>query len=118
DPVWTGGITEAVKIAAPADTHHPPVTPPDFTGPGNVFAALHPCAPAPNGMVQEAGRGLHEGGELGLLTQPLPIRDCPAIPDLGPGLGAALRPEVLSRPDVHRRLSDASTHSSSPPPRR
>ena len=43
DLVWTGGITEGMKIIALADTYHLPVTPHDCTGPVNVFAALHLC---------------------------------------------------------------------------
>ncbi|MFI5454582.1 MAG: mandelate racemase/muconate lactonizing enzyme family protein [Isosphaerales bacterium] len=109
DVVWTGGITEAVKIAALADTYHLSVTPHDCTGPVNVLAALHLCAAAQNVMIQETVRGFYEGYYLDILTQPLPIREGRATFDLGPGLGARLRPEVLSRPDLRRRVSDEST---------
>jgi len=112
DLVWTGGITEAVKIAALADTFHLSVTPHDCTGPVNVFAALHLCAAAQNVMIQETVRGFYEGYYLDILTQPLPIRDGRATFDLGPGLGARLRPEVLARPDLQRRISGGSTSES------
>jgi galactonate dehydratase len=105
DVVWTGGITEALKIAALADTYHLPITPHDCTGPINVFAALHLCAAAQNVMVQETVRGFYEGYYLDLLTRPLPIREGRAGFDLGPGLGVKLRPDVLSRPDLRRRVS-------------
>jgi galactonate dehydratase len=117
DPTWTGGITESVKIAALADTHHLPVTPHDCTGPVNLFAALHLGAAVQNAMIQETVRGFYEGYYLDLLTRPVPIREGRAILELGPGLGAALRTEVLSRPDRHRRISDASTTGSAMPPR-
>jgi galactonate dehydratase len=105
DLVWTGGITEALKIAALADAYHLAVTPHDCTGPVNVFAALHVCAAVPNVMIQETVRGFYEGYYLDILTRPLPIREGRASFDLGPGLGAQLRPEVLSRSDLHRRIS-------------
>ena len=89
DIVWTGGITEAVKIAALADTYHLAVTPHDCTGPVNVFASLHLCAAAQNAMIQEAVRGFYEGYYLDVLTRPLPIREGHATFDLGPGIGAS-----------------------------
>jgi L-alanine-DL-glutamate epimerase-like enolase superfamily enzyme len=107
DAVWTGGITEAQKIAALADTYHLSVTPHDCTGPVNVFAALHLCAAVPNVMIQETVRGFYEGYYREILTRPLPIRDGQAYFDLGPGLGAQLRPEILSRPDLERRVSSS-----------
>ena len=105
DVVWTGGITEAIKIAALADTYHLAITPHDCTGPINVFAALHLCAAVQNVMIQETVRGFYEGYYLDLLTRPLPIREGRAGFDLGPGLGVKLRPDVLSRPDLRRRVS-------------
>jgi L-alanine-DL-glutamate epimerase-like enolase superfamily enzyme len=106
DLVWTGGITEGVKIATLADTYHLAVTPHDCTGPVNVFAALHPCAAAPNAMVQEVVRGFYEGYYRELLTEPLPVREGQAFFEpLGPGLGVRLRPEVLARSDLRRRVS-------------
>jgi L-alanine-DL-glutamate epimerase-like enolase superfamily enzyme len=106
DLVWTGGLTEGIKIAALADSHHLAVTPHDCTGPVNVFAALHLCAAASNVMVQETVRGFYEGYYLDLLTRPLPIREGRAyFEDLGPGLGVQLRPEILTRPDLRRQVS-------------
>jgi L-alanine-DL-glutamate epimerase-like enolase superfamily enzyme len=106
DLVWMGGLTEALKVAALADTYHLAVTPHDCTGPVNVFAALHLCAAAPNVMVQETVRGFYEGYYRQMLTEPLPIREGRAYFDaLKPGLGVRLRPEVLARSDLHRRVS-------------
>ena len=105
DLVWTGGITEALKIAALADTFHLAVTPHDCTGPVNVLAALHVFAAVSNVMIQEAVRGFYEGYYLDILTRPLPIHHGRATFDLGPGLGAHLRPEIMSRPDLRRRAS-------------
>jgi L-alanine-DL-glutamate epimerase-like enolase superfamily enzyme len=114
DVVWTGGITEAIKIATLADTFHLAVTPHDCTGPINLVAALHFCAAVSNVMIQEAVRGFYEGYYLDLLTRPLPIREGRATFDLGPGLGVQLRPDVLSRPDLRRRVSGESRRETYP----
>jgi galactonate dehydratase len=111
DLVWTGGITEALKIAALADSYHLAVTPHDCTGPVNVLAALHFCAAVSNVMIQETVRGFYEGYYLDILTRPLPIREGRATFELGPGLGAHLRPELLSRLDLKRRVSNGSTRA-------
>ncbi len=105
DPVWTGGITEAVKIATLADTYHLSVAPHDCTGPVNVFVALHLGAALSNAMILETVRGFCEGYYLELLTKPLPIREGQMICESDRGLGAKLRPEVLSRFDIKRRVS-------------
>jgi L-alanine-DL-glutamate epimerase-like enolase superfamily enzyme len=111
DLVWTGGLTEGVKVAALADAHHLAVTPHDCTGPVNVFAALHLCAAASNAMVQETVRGFCEGYYRELLTEPAPVREGRAYFDpLGPGLGARLRPELLARSDLRRRVSKENMH--------
>jgi galactonate dehydratase len=107
DVIWTGGITETVKIAAIADAHHLAIAPHDCTGPVNVFACLHLCAALPNVMVMETVRGFHEGYYRDLVTKPLPIREGAAYFDEAAGLGVALRPEFLARSDVQRRISPA-----------
>jgi len=105
DLIWTGGITETVKIATLADTYHLAIAPHDCTGPVNVFACLHVCAATPNAMIMETVRGFYRGYYLDLMTRPVPIREGRAFFDFGPGLGVALRPEVLARPDLMTRTS-------------
>jgi L-alanine-DL-glutamate epimerase-like enolase superfamily enzyme len=106
DVIWTGGLSEAVKIAALADTHHLPIAPHDCTGPVNLIACLHLCAAIPNAMIMETVRGFHEGYYREILTEPLPIREGRALLDqFGAGLGATLRPDFLARPGVTRRVS-------------
>jgi L-alanine-DL-glutamate epimerase-like enolase superfamily enzyme len=105
DLIWTGGITEAIKIATLADSYHLAIAPHDCTGPVNVFACLHLCLTLPNAMVMETVRGFYEGYYRDILTTPLTIRDGQAFLDGSPGLGARLRPELLARPDIHVRSS-------------
>jgi len=105
DLIWTGGLTEASKIAALADAHHLAFAPHDCTGPVNVFAALHLCAAMPNAMIMEVVRGFVSGYYLDLVDRPLTIREGKAWFDFGPGLGVTLRPELLTRKDAHLRVS-------------
>lgn len=105
DLIWTGGITETVKIATLADAYHLAIAPHDCTGPVNVFACLHVCAATPNAMVMETVRGFYRGYYLDLMTQRVPAREGRAFFDFGPGLGVALRPDVLARPDLLKRTS-------------
>jgi len=107
DIVWTGGLSEALKIAALADTHHLSVAPHDCTGPVNLIACLHLCAAIPNAMIMETVRGFYEGYYRDILTEPVPIRDGRALLNqFGPGLGVALRPEFLNRSGITRRISE------------
>ena len=106
DVIWTGGLSEAVKIATLADTHHLPIAPHDCTGPINLFACLHLCAAMPNAMIMETVRGFCEGYYRDVATVPVPIREGRAIlTDFGPGLGVDLRPEFLAGPSIIRRVS-------------
>jgi galactonate dehydratase len=105
DLVWTGGLTEAAKIAALADAYHMAFTTHDCTGPISLVAALHLCAAMPNAMIAEVVRGFCAGYYLDLLDRPVTIKEGKAWFDFGPGLGVKLRPEVTSRPGATRRVS-------------
>jgi len=105
DVAWTGGLTEARKIAALADTYSLPLAPHDCTGPISLAASLQLCAHAPNAMVMETVRGFLEGWYREVLDQPIEIHDgMIEIPD-GPGLGVSLRSELRDRPDAVVRRS-------------
>ncbi|MEO6436287.1 MAG: mandelate racemase/muconate lactonizing enzyme family protein [Tepidisphaeraceae bacterium] len=105
DLIWTGGITETVKIAAMADTYHLAIAPHDCTGPVNLAACLHVCAAVPNAMVMEVVRGFVDGYYTELMTSPVALREGKIVLEFGSGLGTALRPDVLARDDVQRRVS-------------
>ena len=106
DLIWTGGLTEAIKIAALADAHHLAFAPHDCTGPVNVFASLHLCAALPNAMIMEVVRGFCQGYYLDVVDQAVPIENGHARLEFGPGLGVKLRPTMLARPDLRRRVSE------------
>ncbi len=106
DLIWTGGLTEAIKIATLADAHHLAFAPHDCTGPVNVFASLHLCAAQPNAMIMEVVRGFCDGYYRDLVDRAVPIREGQAWLTFGPGLGVKLRPEVLARRDINLRVSN------------
>jgi L-alanine-DL-glutamate epimerase-like enolase superfamily enzyme len=56
DVQWTGGLTEARKVAALADTYGVPVAPHDCTGPATLAACVHLTQSVPNGLIQETVR--------------------------------------------------------------
>ncbi len=56
DVGWTGGLTEAKKVADLADTFTVPVAPHDCTGPVSLAVAAHLACAQQNGLVQETTR--------------------------------------------------------------
>ncbi|HEY8287084.1 MAG TPA: mandelate racemase/muconate lactonizing enzyme family protein [Chloroflexota bacterium] len=105
DIVWTGGITEARKIAILADTHYLPITTHDTVGPVALWAGAHLALYAPNTMIVETVRGYYQGWYNEMMTEPITVRDGHLELAERPGLGTALRDEVLRRPDAHIELS-------------
>jgi L-alanine-DL-glutamate epimerase-like enolase superfamily enzyme len=106
DPSWCGGISEARKIGHMAETCRLPVTFHDCAGPLNLFAGLHLAFNAPNTIYQETVRAFIRTFYPDLVTQNIVIEDGHALPPQGPGLGTALLPEVVKRPDATVQTSD------------
>ncbi|MCW2977449.1 MAG: hypothetical protein JWM06_2730 [Actinomycetia bacterium] len=105
DVVWTGGLTEARKIAHLADTYHLPLTPHDCVGPVCLAAALQLCAHATNAKIQETVRGFYGGWYREAVNEELEVVDGHALIPDRPGLGVTLRPELRRRDDVTVRVS-------------
>ncbi|MFC5404204.1 mandelate racemase/muconate lactonizing enzyme family protein [Cohnella soli] len=106
DVVWTGGITEAKKIATLADTYHLSVAPHDGTGPVTIFSGLHICANASNAMMMETERAYYDGGYYSeCVTNILTISNGHVEFPTTPGLGTALREDFKARKDVSSRVS-------------
>lgn len=53
---WTGGLTEAAKVASLADTFSVPIAPHDCTGPVSLAVSTHLVCSQPNGLIQETAR--------------------------------------------------------------
>jgi L-alanine-DL-glutamate epimerase-like enolase superfamily enzyme len=60
----------------------------------------------PNAMIMETVRAYYDGWYTEVMTDAIPIRDGMITLPEKPGLGVALREEVLNRPDVHMEFSD------------
>jgi galactonate dehydratase len=108
DVIWTGGISEVKKIATMAEAYHAPIAPHDCTGPVTMFANLHLCANCPNAMIQESVRAFYRGYYADLVTVNIEVREGHCHFPTAPGLGTALRPEVLTRPDATITATDAA----------
>lgn len=108
DVCWTGGISEARKIAEMADAYHLPMSPHDCIGPVALFSNLHLAAGSPNAMIVEVVRGFCQGGWYSdVVEDDVEIADGNASFPYKPGLGTRLRADFLARPDVTIRTSTA-----------
>jgi L-alanine-DL-glutamate epimerase-like enolase superfamily enzyme len=106
DVAWTGGISEARKIADLADLYHLPMTPHDCIGPVALFANLHLAASSPNAAIVELVRGFClEGWYSDVLAHPIPLDDGFVSFPQTAGLGTQMRDDFLARPDVTVRTS-------------
>lgn len=106
DVSWCGGLGEARRIAAIAEAHSLPITPHDCTGPVALAASTHLACAAPNALIQETVRAHYTTWYEELVAPLPPINNGRIAPPPGPGLGMALRPETLNRPDVHSHTSE------------
>ena len=69
DLSWVGGLSEARKIAAMAETYHLPVAPHDCTGPVVYTASVHLSLNATNALIQESVRAFYTGWYQELVTE-------------------------------------------------
>jgi len=105
DLSWVGGLSEARKIAAMAETWHLPVAPHDCTGPVVYTASVHLSLNATNALIQESVRAFYTGWYRELVTELPRIEHGYVYPMTGPGLGTRLLPEVPARADATVRRS-------------
>ena len=96
DLSWSGGITEARRIAAYAYAHHMPFAPHVFSSAVNLAASLHLAATVPNGTFFELDRNPNALRD-DLIEQPFAIdrEGFLALPE-APGLGITLNERALT----------------------
>lgn len=105
DVQWTGGISEARKVASLADSYAVPVAPHDCTGPATLAACAHLTASQPNGLAQETVRAFLRTW-YAELVEGLPVIEGSTLHvSSRPGHGVTLRPEVLESGRHGRRVS-------------
>lgn len=105
DIQWSGGLTEARKIATLADAYAVPVAPHDCTGPVSLATSAHLTLSQPNGLVQETARSFlrtwYEHVAEGLPT----ITDGWLTPTSAPGHGMRVRESLLADERTLRRVA-------------
>ncbi len=108
DPVWNGGIGETRKMANMAEAFGVPMVLHNVAGPFCQAACLHLAAHIPNLMFVESVRAFYR------TYFPIFADYAPRVVDghftlpEGPGLGVNLRPEMLTRTDLTRQLSEGT----------
>ncbi len=100
DPVWTGGLSEAVRVADLAETAKTPVATHDCTGPIAFAACVHFSMSQPGALIQETVRAFHSSWYADLATNLPPIVAGRVSAPPGPGLGVELQPDLDERPGV------------------
>ncbi|MEQ4724002.1 mandelate racemase/muconate lactonizing enzyme family protein [Nonomuraea sp. B19D2] len=102
---WTGGLTEARKIAALADSYDLPFAPHDCTGPVSFAACVHLALSQPNALVQESVRAFRHTWYQELATGLPRVEHGRVTLDGRPGLGVELADGLTERPGVTTRLT-------------
>ena len=92
---WCGGLTQARKIAALAEAHQRPVAPHDCTGPVVFAAGSHLAVALPNAAFMESVRAYWSGWYAELVDGLPDVSGGTLAPAPGPGLGMALKPEMI-----------------------
>jgi galactonate dehydratase len=107
DLSWCGGLSEARKIAAMAETWHLPIAPHDCTGPVVLTASTHLALNAPNALVQESVRAFYSTWYANMVTALPPVTQGYITVPIGPGLGLELVSDLDRRFTLSSRVSKA-----------
>ncbi len=107
DVAWCGGVSEAKKVSATAETYHTPVAFHDCTGPVALTVSTHLALHARNCWVQEIVRAFYYGWYHQYLTDLPPIEKGTITVPAGSGLGTRLQPDVKRRPGIRVKRTTA-----------
>ncbi|MEO8628248.1 MAG: enolase C-terminal domain-like protein, partial [Betaproteobacteria bacterium] len=105
DVGWCGGLTEARKIAALAESYQRPVAPHDCNGPVIWVASIQLMLHIPNALVMEVVRAYVSTWYGDILTDVPQVKNGFIYGLPGPGLGTRLQPDLLKRVGVHVKRS-------------
>ena len=105
DVQWTGGLTEARRIATLADTFGVPVAPHDCTGPVTFTACVHLVVSQRNGLIQETVRAFLRTWYPELVEGIPEVIDGHVAPSRQAGFGVRPVAGLTERRDVTRRIS-------------
>lgn len=108
DPVWNGGVAETRKMANMAEAFGVPMVLHNVAGPFCQAACLHLAAHIPNLMFVESVRAFYRT-YFSIFSDYAPrVEDGHFALPQGAGLGVNLRPEMLSRADLTRQISEGT----------
>jgi galactonate dehydratase len=105
DVAWSGGVSEARKVAAMAETFHVPVAFHDCTGPVVLAASTHLALATRNCHVQEIVRAFYYGWYGDIVTALPPLANGRITVPPGPGHGVELQPDLPARAGTRVRVS-------------
>ena len=106
-----GGISEAKKIAAMAETHYAVMAPHLYAGPIEAAANVQFAASIPNFLILESIKDMRAGIFADLLVEPLTVEDGHVLVPTSPGLGVELNEAFAaahpySKDKLHLRVAD------------
>ncbi len=108
DVSYCGGITECKKIAAMAEAYHLPVTTHNCGSPVMTMVVAHLMISCPNTNGIETVRALYQTFDI--TDVGVDIRDGHLFLSNRPGLGIALRDDVLKAKDTIRQVTKEARH--------
>lgn len=106
DAQWTGGLSQARRVAAVAEAFMTPLAPHDCTGPITFAAVCHLTMSQPNAVIQESVRAFLRTWYPDIVEGFPIVQDGTLALNDGAGLGVTLSPR-MEAPDVTRRVSRA-----------
>jgi galactonate dehydratase len=108
DVTWCGGLTEARKIAAMADSMELPMAPHTAGGPLLFYASTHLSTSQPNVWIQESCQRFYEHDWPLMLENPIAPKDGFVTMPEEPGFGMRIKPEAWNHPaSVHQKTGKA-----------
>lgn len=102
---WAGGLTEARKIAALAESYQLPVAPHNPGGPVSNLVTAHFCASTYNLFIMESVRAFYLTWFPDALTFSLVSSDGHFPLPPGPGIGSELSATLLERTELVREVT-------------
>ena len=102
---WTGGVTEATKVASLADAYGVSFAPHDCTGPISFAVCTQVVAAQTNGLIAETVRAFQSSWYPEVIDGLPLVKDGAVEPSSAPGLGVTLREEFLARIDTAIRTT-------------
>jgi L-alanine-DL-glutamate epimerase-like enolase superfamily enzyme len=106
DISWTGGISEAKRIATLTEAYHLPIAPHDCVGPVTLACSVHLSLNAPNALIQETVRAYNATWYNDIVTTLPRIEGGFAYPPAGIGVGTELKESLLKDKRLRKRVSE------------